>query len=263
MESKVYSLQGKEVGKIKLPIHFQEEFRPDLIKRAVLAEQSKRFKPMGTDPRAGKRSTAKFVGARRKYGHYYGYGIARVPRITIGGRPVGDARNVPFAVKGRSAHPPKVGEVKEEGINKKEKKKALRSAIAATAIKDVVVKRGHRFDGDCPIIIEDKLQSLSKTKEVVEVLKKLGLDKELERAGEKKVRAGRGKTRGRKYKRRVGPLIVVGKDEGLIKAASGIPGVDAVKVDELTCESLAPGTHPGRLTIWSKGAIENLEKMFR
>ncbi len=263
MESEILGLDGKSKGKIKLPSHFEEEFRPDLIRRVVLAEQTWRLQPKGTDPRAGKRSSAKFVGRRDIYGHYYGYAMARVSRVRIGGRPVGPARNVPFAVKGKKAHPPLVQKKVREDINKKERKKAIRCAISATAHLDVVKKRGHKFEGKLPLIIDNQFQSINKTSKVREILNTIGLTAELERAGKTKIRAGIGKMRGRRQQKKIGPLIVIGNDKGILKAASNIPGVDAVSVEKLTCEALAPGTHPGRLTIWTPDALTKLESLYR
>ena len=77
-----------------------------------------------------------------------------------------------------------------------------------------------------------------------------------------KVRAGKGKMRGRRYKKAKGPLIVVAKNEGILLGARNHPGVDVVLVDNLGVEMLAPGTHPGRLTIWTKGAIERLREIY-
>ncbi len=47
-----------------------------------------------------------------------------------------------------------------------------------------------------------------------------------------------------------------------MKAARNILGMDVVKIDSLNVELLAPGTHPGRLTIWSKSAFDKLEEIF-
>ena len=78
----------------------------------------------------------------------------------------------------------------------------------------------------------------------------------------RKIRAGKGKRRGRKMKQAVGPLIVVVENKGLADAASNIPGVDIVAVNDLNAEVLAPGAHPGRLTLWTSGAIERLGKLY-
>jgi len=89
------------------------------------------------------------------------------------------------------------------------------------------------------------------------------LKEELERIKEKKVRAGKGKRRGRKYKRKVGPLIVISEDKGIVKAAKNLPGVDVCFVENLNVELLAPGGQPGRLTIWSNSAIEKLKEKYK
>ena len=59
----------------------------------------------------------------------------------------------------------------------------------------------------------------------------------------------------------VGPLIVISKDDGLGNAASNLPGVDVSYMKNLNPEMLAPGTHPGRFTIWTSSSIEELRKM--
>ncbi|MBU4501784.1 MAG: 50S ribosomal protein L4, partial [Nanoarchaeota archaeon] len=89
---------------------------------------------------------------------------------------------------------------------------------------------------------------------------KIGLDKELERSSVRKIRAGKGKTRGRKYKTRKGPLIVVSDKCELQKSAKNIPGVDITTIRSINAELLAPGCVPGRLTIFTDKAIERLDK---
>ena len=166
----------------------------------------------------------------------------------------------PGTVGGRRSHPPKAEKVWWQKINKKERKAAIRSAIAATINKEVVIERGHKVTGNYPLIMDSSIENLDKTKKAKDVLLKLGLDKELIRCGQKKIRAGKGKARGRKYKKKKGPLIIVSKDCKLIKSASNIPGIDVCEVKNINTELLAPGAVPGRVTLWSKGAIELMEK---
>ena len=110
-----------------------------------------------------------------------------------------------------------------------------------------------------PIILSDEFQTLKKTNETKSVFENLGIWPDIIRAKTgRKIRSGKGKLRGRKYKRPRGPLIVIYEDEGIIKAARNHPGVDIIHVNNLNTESLAPGGHPGRLTIWVKSAIEYL-----
>ena len=97
------------------------------------------------------------------------------------------------------------------------------------------------------------------TVEVIKVLGNFGLEEELKRCGNKKVRSGKGKVRGRRYRTKRGPLVVIGKDEGVKRALENIPGIDVYLVKELDVSSLAPGTHPGRFTIFTKSAIKELD----
>lgn len=126
--------------------------------------------------------------------------------------------------------------------------------------------RGHRIEGleQVPIIVEDELESVRKTSETREIFKALGVYDDVVKAKEsKKIRAGRGKTRGRKYKSGKGPLVVVGEDKGISLGARNHAGVEIVAVENLNAELLAPGTHAGRLTIFTKSAIEKIGGLFQ
>jgi large subunit ribosomal protein L4e len=264
MKTNILDVQANPKGEIELPKVFETEFRPDLIKRAVLAIQSHNRQSYGVDPLAGKRTSAHYHGVRKGPHHMMNIETARMKRIH--GGPPGlqlRARFVPQAVKGRKAHPPKVEKIWYQKINKKERILAIKSAIAATVIKDIVIKRGHKINGiNLPIVIVDNIQSFQKTKQIKEFLEKIGLKKELERAKIKKVRAGKGKRRGRKYKKKKSLLFIVSKDKGISKAVKNIPGADFSLVKNLNAELLAPGTHAGRLTIWSESAINKIGEIY-
>jgi len=252
--AKIFNLQGKSIGKATLPAVFSTPLRPDVIKRAVLAIQSNRRQAQGRDPMAGKRTSAESRGT--------GLGIARVPRVKGGG---GRAAFAPSTVGGRQPHPPRSEKKIVKSLPKKEAHFALLSAIAATASKDVIVSRGHRIEDvpEIPLIVTDSIGELTKTSEVEAALTNLGVSSDLYRVKtSRKIRAGKGKRRGRKMKQAVGPLIVVVENTSLFNAASNIPGVTVAKVNDLNAEMLAPGTHPGRLTLWTNGAIEQLAKLY-
>jgi large subunit ribosomal protein L4e len=254
ISAKILDLKGKKVGKLDLPPIFKTVNRPDVIKRAVIAIQSHRFQPQGRDTLAGKRTTAESRGV--------GLGIARVARVKGRGQ---RAAFIPFAVGGRATHPPVVEKKIKKKIPRKEMRIALRSAIAATASKEIVAARGHMVDEvpNFPLVVVDEIQSLKKTKEVEEAFIHIGVWPDIFRVKEsRKVRAGKGKMRGRKMKQAVGPLLVVAKNEGIAEAARNLPGVDISSVDNLNVELLAPGTHPGRLTVWTSSALEKADELF-
>ncbi|MBI4017980.1 MAG: 50S ribosomal protein L4 [Candidatus Aenigmarchaeota archaeon] len=255
---KLYDLSGKAVGDVELPAIFRTPYRPDVIKRAVLAAQSRQRQPYGSDVLAGKRTSAHYHGRRKYRFAMMNKEMSRIPRIHGKGAGVYAfrARFAPHAVKGRRAHPPKAEKKWEQFVNKKERALALYSALAASAMNNLVTARGHMFEGEVPFIVVDDFESVGKTKDIMKTLKSIGLGKELERCARKKERAGRGKMRGRRYKKKKGPLLVASKDCAMLKAAANIPGVDAVSVNKLSAEQLAPGAHAGRLLIITKAALE-------
>ncbi|MFH1210159.1 MAG: 50S ribosomal protein L4 [archaeon] len=259
----VYNLQAQKVREISLPSQFSEAFHPNLIKRAVLTLQSNKRRRYGSYSRAGKDYSAMLSKRRRDYKNVYGRGIARTPRKSLWRRGsqfgfVGAL--APNTVGGRRAHPPKSSKIYEKKLNIKERRKAIRSALSATFNKDLVKIRNHVIPEIFPLIIETSIESVKKTKELKKILENFGLKKELERVSIKKIRAGRGKSRNRKYRKKTGPLIIVSKKCDLQKSAPNIPGLDIVEIKNINTELLAPGCQAGRLIIISEEAIKLLEK---
>jgi len=252
MRVPVFNLKNEKIDEVEVPKVFETPVRHDVIKRAVLALQSTRFQPQGRDPMAGKRTTAESMGT--------GHGTARVPRLRQGNR----AAFGVSIVGGHQAFPPRSEKVIVKRINKKEKRFAIRSGIAATAVKELVEHRRHKVADvkQLPIVIDDDVESLTKTKEVEELFKSLGIWADVERADRKKTRAGKGKMRGRRKKTGKGPLIVVSEDNGILKAGRNLPGVDIVDIHSLNAELLAPGAHPGRLVVWGRSAFGKLDEVW-
>lgn len=248
MNAKIFDKTGKQTSEVAVPMIFNEPFRPDIIKKAVLAAQANRLQPYGPGRLAGTLTSAHSWGSGR--------GAAQVPRLKNGSR----AAQVPQARGGRSAMAPNPMRIYTEKINDKERLRAIRSAVAATTNPELVKARGYKYEGQLPLIVSDDMETMEKTKEVVGLLTALGLEADLERTKEKKVRAGRGKMRGRQYNKKVGVLLVVASDRGIVRAARNIPGVDVATLDALNVELLAPGTHAGRLTVWSESAIKALSE---
>ncbi|ABM81133.1 50S ribosomal protein L4 [Hyperthermus butylicus] len=250
----VYNLEGSVAEEVQLPRVFGLPVRIDLIRRAFLSEFTARLQPKGRDPLAGKRTTARSFGV--------GLGIARVPRIPGLGR----AAFINSAVGGHLAHPPRVEKKIHEEINKKEKKLATASALAATARKEFVEKRGHRFPAQTvPVIVVDEVEtSITRVKEAKLLLEKLGVWSDIERAKERtRIRAGKGKRRGRRYITPKSILFIVSNhNSSFARAVAGLPGVDVAEPWNVNVLQLAPGGVPGRLTVITRSALEELGKRF-
>lgn len=262
MKANVYDANGKQTEKMELPAVFETPLRKDLILRSFLSVMSRGRQAHGTDLLAGNRSSAHYHGRRRRTRYtMMGREMARMQRIH--GRQPGylmnRARNVPQAVKGREAHPPKTWTDLTQRINRKENRLAIDSAIAATANTAAVAARGHAVGKlEMPIIMENAIEKMTRSAELAKLFAALGLDAEIARVSERRIRAGKGKSRGRKYRVKIGPLIVVAKDAGIGKAARNFPGVAVARADNLSVAKLAPGALPGRLTIFTKDAIKAL-----
>jgi large subunit ribosomal protein L4e len=255
MKAAVMGLNGKSSGEVEVPGVFGTQLRPDLVKRVFWLVGSHNLQPMGRDPMAGERTSAE------THSPPTGTGRSRIPRVKGERYPRGGlAGGVASVVKGRLAHPPRSEKVIHLGVNRKERRLATNSAIAYTADLDAVQARGHRVKKlALPLVVADDIETVEKTSELVSFLEKVQLKAELERVEEGvKRNTGKRRLRGRAYKTRVGPLIVVTNDRGVGKAAGGIPGVDVMRVESLSVVDLAPGGVPGRLTLWTESALNAL-----
>src|SRR3989344_5609195 len=187
----------------------------DILKKAFESEQA--FSPYGPNKEAGKRHSAS--GTIRHLRHVwksgYGRGTSRTPRKAMwrrGSQFYWIGAEVPNTRGGRRAHPPKPeGTVKIRKINKKEFKIAFDSAIASTASPNYITERYARISDlgsfNFPLVIDSKIASMN-TKELSAVLEKsLGGLFSTALKG-KKLRAGKGKMRNRKYKKSAGILII-------------------------------------------------------
>ena len=244
----VYGIDGTITEKIDLPEVFNTPYRPDIIRKSFNVLRSNKRQPYGSDPYAGTKQATASVGKGR--------GQSRVPRLTQGRR----AALAPCVVGGRRAHPPKAERNWKEKINKKERLHSIKSALASTANKEIVSKRGHRFDDKItlPIIVDDSFEKIKKTKDVIEVFEKIGIYDDVIRAiNGKHIRAGKGKSRGRKY-RTPKSILIVSTKEDIEKSSNNLTGIDVVKPSHINIEHLAPGGDAGRLTVFTKSALKEI-----
>ena len=249
-QTNVYSVKGDVAGKIDVPAAFETPYRPDLIKKAVLAAAANGRQPYGPAARSGMRHA---VSTRGK-----GTGSARNQRA----HGLGKAAESPNNVSGRRAHPPVPERIWELKVNQKERILARKSALAATACAECVKARGHQFDDNVsfPIVVEDEIQDIATTADVYGLFEKIGISYDVDRAKEgTKIRAGRGKMRNRKYRTPVSVLLVVSeKDAPVVKGAKNLPGVQVETVSSINASVLAPGGDAGRLTVYTKSAIAKI-----
>merc|ERR1719310_96291 len=119
--------------------------------------------------------------------------------------------------------------------------------------------RGHRIGAisELPLVVSNGAESIQKTKQAVELLNSIGCEEELQRiADSKKVRAGKGKMRNRRYTMRRGPLVIYDEDNGIVRAMRNIPGVETMCVSRMNLLKLAPGGNFGRFLIYTEGAMK-------
>ncbi len=265
MKSAIYTIEGKKGKEITLPSFFSTKVREDLIQKIV---ESKKIKqPYAPSPLAGNQYSAsgKLKHHRKVWKSQYGRGMSRVPRKQMtrrGSQFHWVGATVPNTRGGRRAHPPKIlSMLGLARLNKKESKLGLMSSLSATANEKYVLKKYASLEGkkieNLPIILETKFVEL-KLKEFLNSLSKI-LGKDLYEIAlpEKTQRAGRGKMRGRKYKKNRGFLLVLGKDEKFKTKR-----FETQNVQKLGVKDLAEGG-VGRLVIYTEKAIKDLEEKLK
>tara|TARA_Y100000590_G_scaffold70179_1_gene76605 strand:- start:2878 stop:3690 length:813 start_codon:yes stop_codon:yes gene_type:complete len=258
MKTSLLAIDGKKNSDLELPRVFETEINQILIHKAYINLESHGFQKHSTKPTAGMEVVADSNDPPT------GRGVARIAKIKGGGGGrAGQAGEVASTRGGRQAHPPKANKVIYKKLNKKENKLALCSAIAATASKELVEKRGHKVEGidSFPLIISDDIEKISKTSELNKVLDDLKITQDVKRLENRKRRTGKVALRGRVSKVGKSALFVVSKGEKLVKAANSIPGIEVCNARELSVLDLAPGGDLIRLTIFSKKAIEEISEI--
>jgi len=151
-------------------------------------------------------------------------------------------------------------------VNLKQKRHAAAAALAASALLPLVMSRGHKVENvpELPLVVDDKLESYEKTKDAIGFLKRFGAYEDVAKVIKtKRLRAGKGKMRGRRYKLRKGPLVVYSHENvKLAKAFRNVPGVEVCNVYRLNLKQLAPGGQLGRFIIWTASAFKALDHIF-
>lgn len=257
MKVPVLSSSGSKESEIELPLVFSTPFRRELIHKAYTNLNSHKFQPQGRHPTAGMDVVASANHPPT------GQGRSRIAKMTGGGGRQGQAGGVASIRGGRQAHPPIVSKVIFKKLNKKENKLALCSAIAATSSKELVEKRGHKVSKieAFPIVVSDNIESISKSKEMEKLLDALKLTEDVKRLESRKPRTGQSALRGRSKKVGKSVLFVTKSADKISKACGTFAGVEAKSAKDISILDLAPGSEPIRLTVFTKGAIEEISKI--
>lgn len=148
---------------------------------------------------------------------------------------------------------------------------ATASALAASAVPSLLFARGHQIQAvpEVPLVVDSAAfegASAAKTAAALALLKAVGAGPDLEKVkGSKKLRAGKGKLRGRRHRQRRGPLVIYDPEvdgKELVKGFRNIAGVETSSVYALNLLQLAPGGHLGRFVVWSSAAFKALDKVY-
>jgi large subunit ribosomal protein L4e len=258
MKAKVIALDGTDSGEIELPAVFDTPYRPEVIHKVYVNLLSHSYQRQGRYPAAGEMVSAESRNT--------GLGIARIARARGEGFPrAGQAAGVAGVRHGRVAHPPESWKGIYKKINRKEKQLGFCSAIAVTAKKELVQRRGHKISNEVklPLVVSNDIESIAKTKDLKNALIRLGLGDDIARASlVRKARSGTARRRGRSARSGRSALIIVGNDDSkLVMLSQSIPGVDIKHAKDISIIDLVPGSKPIRLTIYSQAAIEYMKTL--
>lgn len=246
-------------AKVVLPAVFSTGIRTDIVNFVHTNISKNRRQGHAVNYRAGMKHSAESWGTGRA--------VSRIPRVGGSGTSrSGQGAFGNMCRKGRMFAPIRIWRKWHRKSNLKQKKFALATAVAASAILPLVQARGHRLDRvpELPLVIDNSVETIERTKEAVRFLKDVGAFDDVKKvASTIKVRAGLGKLRNRRYRTRRGPLVIYsGKNVPLVRALRNIPGVETVHVSRLNLLQLAPGGHVGRFCVWTEGAFKELNNFF-
>merc|ERR1719331_2888109 len=249
---------SKTVGTLPLPDVLVSPIRQDIVHRVHTNMNKNKRQSYGVNMKAGMQQSAISWGTGRA--------VSRIPRVCGGGtHRAGQAAFGNMCRGGRMFAPTKIWRKWHRKINVNQRRYATAAALAASAVPALVMARGHKISNvpEIPLVLNDKVESTTKTKEAVKILRAVGAFDDVERVkASKTIRRGKGKIRNRRYTQRRGPLIVYKEDNGITRAFRNLPGVELCQVSRLNLLQLAPGSHLGRFIIWSEGAFNELNAIY-
>ncbi|KHN77214.1 60S ribosomal protein L4 [Toxocara canis] len=243
---------------IKLPGVFRAPIRPDIVNFIHDQIRKNKRQPYAVSTEAGHQTSAESWGTGRA--------VARIPRVRGGGtHRSGQGAFGNMCRGGRMFAPTKVYRRWHRRVNVAQKRYAIVSALAASGVPGLIQARGHIIDQipEVPFVVSDKIEAFKKTREAVTFLRRSHVWADIEKVyNSKRYRAGKGKGRNRRYKSKLGPVVIYNQDNGVVRAFRNIPGVDLQCVDRLNLLKIAPGGHVGRLIVWTESAFRKLDLIY-
>eukprot|EP01041_Mallomonas_annulata_P001677 gene1677-3242_t len=246
------------VSQTTLPSVLTAPIRSDIVQFTFSQISKNKRQPYAVYSRQGHETAAVSWGTGRA--------VSRIPRVHGGGtQRSGQGAYGNMCRGGRMFGHTKIWRRWHRHVSVNQRRFAVASALAATAVPALVMARGHRIDEvpEVPLVLDDSLNNFAKTKDAKALLERFGAYSDVEKVSDsRKVRCGQGKARNRRYVQRRGPLVIYDTTNGIDKAFRNLPGVELTQVDNLSLFDLAPGGHLGRFCIWTKGAFQKLDTLF-
>jgi len=254
----VASLGEAPASQVVMPSVFLAPIRPDIVHFVHTNMAKNKRQPYAVKFEAGMQHSAESWGTGRA--------VSRIPRVSGGGTSrAGQAAFGNMCRSGRMFAPTRTWRKWHRKINTNQKRYAVASALAASALPSLVLARGHKISNvqEIPCVVDDSLESIQRTKQAIKSLTTVGVYDDVQKAKDsKKLRAGKGKMRDRRHVARRGPLVVYNEDNGVVQACRNLPGVELANVESLNLLQLAPGGHMGRFIVWTQGAFNRLNEIW-
>lgn len=185
----VYNDKNESTGTtVVLPAVFKAPIRPDVVNFVHDQMAKNKRQPYCVSEKAGHQTSAESWGTGRA--------VARIPRVRGGGtHRSGQGAFGNMCRGGRMASPTKPWRRWHRKINLNQRRYAMVSAIAASGVPALVMSKGHMIDEipELPLVVSDKIQEYTKTKQAVVFLRRLKAWKDIEKVYKsRRFRAGKG-----------------------------------------------------------------------
>jgi len=255
----VYSDNKAATQQVTLPAVLTAPIRLDIVQDVHTRMAKNKRQPYSVSKFAGHQTSAESWGTGRA--------VARIPRVSGGGtHRAGQGAFGNMCRGGRMFAPTKIWRRWHRKISINQKRYALCSGLAASAVPSLVIARGHRVEQipEVPLVVDNKtIDNIDKSSKAIALLKALNAYEDVEKVKDsRQVRSGKGKMRNRRYIQRRGPLIIYNEKTPLLKAFRNLPGIELCCVTRMNLLQLAPGGHIGRFIIWTKDAFERLDSLY-